>query len=139
MKHLKLFESFLNFDFDERLWIELDIDTWHNNFTSSLKNKEEIKPKEAKEITSLMKTKVVFSKKEYPMYLSYRLGNKDGFIYLDIETKNKNDIKIYKFKYDWWGIKVYPPSSSKYGSSLYFICDQKEGLFNWISDWKNKL
>lgn len=142
MKYIKLFEGFFDFDFGDRLWIEVDWEDGHNTAKTEIPEKlseTEISKildtfkiiKKHRLIKDDIKTRIVSHRvvKRFPADTEYSC--------LSLDTESRGNVIICKFSDDRWLVEIFDVAGH-FEDSI-FLCDSYEGLINWIQDWRGKI
>lgn len=142
MKYIKLFEGFFDFDFGDRLWIEVDWEDGHNTAKTEIPEKIS-----ESEISKILDTFKIIKKHRLikddikTRIVSHRLVKS---LYNDIEdsclsldTEGRGNVRICKFSDYKWLVEIFDVAGHFEDST--FLCETFEGVLNWIEDWRKKI
>ena len=142
MKYIKIFEGFFDFDFGDRLWVEVSWDDGHGvakNEISETILKGEISQildtfkiiKKHRLIEDDVKTRIV----SHRLVKSFYNDIEDSCLSLD--TEGRGNVRICKFSDFKWLIEIFDVAGH-FEDSI-FLCETFVGVLNWIQDWREKI
>lgn len=161
MKYLKKFESLFNQRMGDKLWVEFDsthepyevstggfVGSWQFNAMKDFRNHhKKITPTQQQidEVISLFNQNIngILSTKYYPewrqLYINMWNDSKK-YSFAEDEKLNKTKVIVSFYDSDWIFVALCQKGRMLWeNSETHFVCDDIEGLNQWILDHKKKI